>query len=50
MAIILLGAIVLIILGLMWFSRANNLMGIGMLVMGVIALSNYYLHVQSMKK
>ena len=50
MVIILLGGIALLILGIIWFTRGANLMGIGMLIMGGVALSNFYLHMRSMKK
>ncbi|PCI21309.1 hypothetical protein COB64_00295 [Candidatus Wolfebacteria bacterium] len=49
MMIILLGGIALLVLSVIWFIQGILLMGIGMLIMGLVALSNYFLHVQSMK-
>lgn len=50
MAIILLGGVALLVLAIIWFIRGANLMGLGMLVMSLVAFSNYYLHGRSMKK
>lgn len=50
MLIIFLGSIALFLLAFLWFSRGNSMMGFGMFVMGVVAMSNYYLHRRMMKK
>jgi len=50
MWLIFLGALVLFYLAYMWFTRGNPTMGVGMLVMGIIATSNFYLHRRMMKK
>ena len=41
---IFLGSLALLYLAFVWFSRGNTIMGFGMLVMGVVAAANYYLH------
>jgi len=50
MWLIFLGSFVLLYLAIVWFKRDNNIMGFGMLVMGIIALSNFYLHRLMMRK
>jgi len=49
MLIIFLGSVIFFLLAFIWFSRGNTIMGFGMLVMGAIAMSNYYLHRRMMK-
>jgi len=44
MGTIVVGSLVLLYSSYIWFTRNNILMGIGMLVMGLIAISNFYLH------
>jgi len=44
MGTIITGSLVLLYSSYIWFTRNNILMGIGMLVMGLIAISNFYLH------
>jgi len=50
MLIIVFGAIILLYLSFLWYEQGNLIMGGGMLVMGLIALSNFYLHRRMMKK
>jgi len=50
MAVILIGGTVLFLLALWWFSKGNIPMGSGMLIMALIAGSNYYLHRRMMKE
>jgi len=50
MAIIVIGGVALFFLALWWFSKGNIPMGSGMLIMALIAGSNYYLHRRMMKK
>jgi len=50
MWLIFLGSLALLYLAFIWFGRGNNIMGVGMLTMGVIALSNFYLHRRMMRK
>lgn len=50
MNIVLVGGVLLLGLAFMWFARDNVLMGVGMLIMGAIAGSNYLLHLQAMKR
>jgi len=50
MWLILLGSLILFYLGFVWLGRGNAIMSIGMFVMGMIALSNFYLHRMMMKK
>jgi len=47
---IFLGSVALFYLAFVWFGRGNIIMGAGMLIMGIIALSNFYLHRRMMKK
>ena len=49
MWLIFLGALVLFYLAVIWFARGNIIMGVGMLSMGIIATSNFYLHRRMMK-
>ena len=44
MLTIVFGAIVLFYLSFLWYQESNLIMGLGMLVMGLIASSNFYLH------
>jgi len=50
MWLIFLGGLVLLYLAIVWFGRGNDVMGLGMLIMAIIAESNYFLHRQMMKK
>jgi len=50
MGAIVLGSIVLFVLAFIWFNQGNTMMGVGMLVMGFIASSNFYLHRLMMRK
>jgi len=50
MAVILIGGAALFLLGVWWISKGNIPMGSGMLIMALIAGSNYYLHRMMMKK
>jgi len=50
MAVILLGGVALFLLALWWFSKGNIPMGSGMLIMALVAGSNFYLHRMMMKK
>ena len=50
MLVMVLGAIVLFYLSFLWYQQGNQIMSIGMLVMGLIASSNFYLHLRMMKK
>lgn len=50
MWLIFVGSLVLLYFSFVWFGRGNAIMGIGMLAMAVIALSNFYLHREVMKK
>ena len=50
MWLIFLGGLALLYFAFVWFGKDNNLMGSGMLIMGVVALSNFYLHRRMMKK
>lgn len=50
MWLIFIGGFVLLYLAIVWFVRGNNHMGFGMLIMAIIAESNYFLHRQIMKK
>ena len=44
MWLIFLGSLALFYFAFVWFGRGNTIMGLGMLIMGIIALSNFYLH------
>jgi len=46
---IFIGSIILLYLAFFWFQKGNSIMGIGMLIMGIVALSNFYLHRRMMK-
>jgi len=46
---IFIGGLVLLFFAFLWFSRSNSIMGFGMLVMAIVALSNFYLHRLMMK-
>ncbi len=35
---------------IVWYMRENIMMSLGMIIMGLIALSNFYLHRRMMKK
>lgn len=50
MGIIVIGSLVLFYLAFSWYTKENLLMSLGMLIMGLIALSNFYLHWIKMKK
>jgi len=50
MWLIFLGALALIYLAFVWFDRGNTIMGFGMLIMGIIASSNFYLHRKMMQR
>jgi len=50
MGLIVVGALVLLYLSAVWFTRDNIIMGVGMLVMSIIAFSNFYLHLRMMKR
>jgi len=50
MLIIVVGAIILFYLSFVWYQRSNFIMSVGMFVMGLIAVSNFYLHGRMMKK
>ena len=50
MWLIFTGGLVLLYFSFIWFARSNATMGIGMLAMGIIALSNFYLHRRMMRK
>jgi len=50
MWIIFLGALALLYIAYVWFQKDNLLMASGMSLMGLIALSNFYLHRRMMKK
>ena len=49
MWLIFLGGLALLYLAFAWFQRGNAFMGIGMLIMGIIAESNFYLHRRMMR-
>jgi len=49
MGIIFLGSLTLLYFAFVWFSRGNQIMGLGMLIMGLVAGSNFYLHLRMMK-
>lgn len=44
MWLILTGGLALLYIAYIWFQRDNLIMSIGMLIMGVVAFSNFYLH------
>ena len=50
MLIIVIGGFFLLYLSFLWYSQDNIIMGMGMMIMGLIALSNFYLHLTKMKK
>jgi len=50
MAVILIGGAALFLMALWWFNKGNIPMASGMLIMALIAGSNYYLHRRMMKK
>lgn len=50
MLIILVGGISLLYLSFLWYSQNNIIMGTGMMVMGLVALANFYLHLTNMKE
>jgi hypothetical protein len=50
MFIILSGGFSLLYFSFFWYSKNNLSMSFGMLIMGLIALSNFYLHWIKMKK
>lgn len=50
MSLIFMGGLVLFYFSAIWFQKGNFIMGAGMLVMGVVAMSNFYLHRDMMKK
>jgi len=50
MLIIILGAVILFYLSFLWYQQNNVIMSIGMFVMGLIAVSNFYLHRLMMRK
>jgi len=49
MWIIFLGGLAFLLFALMWFGKGNVLMGSGMLIMGIMAEANFYLHRLMMK-
>ena len=50
MLIIILGALILFYLSFLWYQVSNLIMSVGMFVMGLIAVSNFYLHRLMMRK
>ena len=50
MVVILGGSLILFYLTFLWYVKENIIMGTGMLIMGLIALSNFYLHWRNMRK
>ncbi len=50
MWIIVLGALILFYFAIVWYMQDNIIMSLGMIIMGLIALSNFYLHKRMMKK
>ena len=44
MWVILIGSLALFYIAFKWYSEKNFFMGSGMMIMGLIALSNFYLH------
>lgn len=49
MWIIVFGALILFYLSVLWYVKGNIIMTLGMSIMGLIALANFYLHLKSMK-
>ncbi|GMQ95095.1 MAG: hypothetical protein BMS9Abin13_205 [Patescibacteria group bacterium] len=47
---IFIGGLVLFYFALAWFQKGNLVMGAGMLIMSIVAMSNFYLHRKTMKK
>lgn len=50
MSLVFIGGVMLLLLAYYWYSINNLLMASGMLIMGVVALSNLYLHATAMRK
>lgn len=50
MAVILFGGLILLYFSFVWYLKDNMIMSAGMLVMGMVALANFYLHLTNMKK
>ncbi|MFH1325375.1 MAG: hypothetical protein ABIH49_01220 [archaeon] len=50
MSVIVAGGFLLLYFSFLWYLRNNVLMSGGMLIMGLIALANFYLHLRGMKK
>jgi len=50
MLIIVVGAVILFYLSFVWYQQNNIIMSVGMFVMGLIAVSNFYLHRRMMRK
>lgn len=44
MAVIVIGTIILFYLGFSWYLQDNVVMSMGMIIMGLIASANFYLH------
>ncbi len=50
MWLIIIGSLILFFLSFLWYVKGNMIMSFGMMIMGGIALSNFYLHWKRMKK
>ena len=50
MLVIVIGGFLLLYLSFLWYSQNNIIMGVGMMIMGLVALSNFYLHLVKMKR
>ncbi len=48
MWIIVLGALILFYLSVSWYIKENMIMALGMFIMGIITLANFYLHLKGM--
>lgn len=50
MGVVLVGSVVLLVMGVVWFFMGNILTSINMLIMGLVAGANYLLHKQWMRQ
>lgn len=50
MGIILIGSLILFFIAFYWYETNNIFMTLGMIIMGFVALANFYLHLVKMKK